>query len=161
MNALFILFHLEGRSVTLGELEAALPPRNPRGYSMAELTKAAMSFGLRLEGVRFNKGDKPLDRPGIAFVKNENSGHFLVLRPVGVTGTMVQVIDPPSAPWITDYDRVLLAKPWTGRILLARDRWNVKTAAPLLIAAGGLILVVITFHRRLRPKRFREAVRPM
>ena len=118
VNALYVILRLESRPVTIDRLLSALPARHPDGYSMAELSAASRSLGLSLEGVRFVKGDKALDRPAIAFFKDEKGGHFAVLRPVGTTGTMVQVIDPPSAPWIADYDRVLASKPWTGRILI-------------------------------------------
>src|SRR5579883_1705443 len=112
VNALFILLRLEGRPITLDRLYTVLPPRHGDGYSMAELAAAARSLGLRLGGVRFFRGDQALDRPASAFIKDARGGHFMVLRPVGTTGTMVQVIDPPSAPLMTDYDRLLASRPW-------------------------------------------------
>ncbi len=158
VNALFILLHLEGRPVTLDRLLSGLPPRRPDGYSMAELVTAARSLGVDLEGVHFARGDKALTRPAIAFLKQGKGGHFAILRPVGTTGTMVQVIDPPSPPWIADYDRVLAAKPWTGRILVARKPWIVRNVVPLLMAVAGAFLLVAAFRHRLRPWRRREAV---
>ena len=121
VDALFILLWLEGRQATLDRLDAALPPRRPDGYSMGELKAAAANLGLILDGVRFNKGDKPLKRPAIAFLEDGSAGHFAVLRPVGTTGTMVQVIDPPHVPWIADYERILSTRSWTGRILVPRE----------------------------------------
>ncbi|MGC8643672.1 MAG: cysteine peptidase family C39 domain-containing protein [Isosphaeraceae bacterium] len=118
VNALFVLLHFEGHPVPYDRLESALPPRRPDGYSMAELSAAARALGLPLDGVKFVKGDKPLDRPAIALFQNARGDHFAVLRPVGTTGTMVQVIDPPHVPAIMDYDRILGSKGWTGRILL-------------------------------------------
>ncbi len=158
VNALFVLLHLEGRPVTFDRLLSALPPRHPEGYSMAELAAAARSIGVDLEGVHFAKGEKALTRPAIAFLKQGKGGHFAVLRPVGTTGTMVQVIDPPSLPWIADYDRVLATKPWTGRILVARTPWIVRNVVPLLMAAAGAFLLVAAFRHRLRPSRPHEAV---
>jgi Peptidase C39 family len=142
VNALFILLRLEGRSVTLDRLQSVLPARHPQGYSMAELAAAAGTLGLRLEGVRFTKGDKALERPAIAFLKEANGGHFAVLRPVGTTGTMVQVIDPPAAPWIADYERIFSAKPWSGRVLVPRDGWALRNAVPLAIGGTGLVLLL-------------------
>ncbi len=153
VNALFVLLKLEGRPVTLDRLESALPPRHRDGYSMAELSKAAASLGLTLEGVRFAKGDRALDRPAIAFIKDAKGGHFTVLRPVGTTGTMVQVIDPPHVPWITDYDRLFASRPWTGRILLARDPWPVRYALPLSIAAAYVPVVTFSVWRHKRSSR--------
>jgi predicted double-glycine peptidase len=141
VNALFVLLRLEQRTVTLDRLRSALPARHPDGYSMAELASAARSLGLDLDGVRFAKGDKALTRPAIVFLKEPRGGHFAVLRPVGTTGTMVQVIDPASAPWIADYDHVFSSNPWTGQILVPRDGWIVRNI-PILAGIVGLILFV-------------------
>jgi len=158
VNALFVLLRLEGKPVTLDRLESALPFRQPQGYSMAELAAAGGSLGLRLEGLRLAKGDKGLDRPAIAFLKDAKGGHFAVLRPVGSTGTMVQVIDPPHAPWIGDYDRVLSAEPWTGRVLVRRDAWIVRNMNPLLMALAGCILLVAGLARGWRTLRLQKSV---
>ncbi len=148
---LFLMLELVGRPVSLDHLESALPPRHPDGYSMAELAAAARLLGLQLEGVRFATGDKPLDRPAIGFLKDAKGGHFAVFRPVGSTGTMVQVIDPPYVPWIADYDRVFSAKPWTGRILVRRDAWLVRNMIPSPLAVAGSMLIVAGIIRRRRP----------
>ena len=147
VNALFVLLHLEGHSVTVDRLEKALPTRHPDGFSMAELSAASRSLGLGLDGVHFVKGDKAFTRPAIAFLKDAKGGHYSVLRPVGSTGTMVQVIDPPHAPWIADYDRVLSAKSWTGRVLIPRDPWPY---AALLLAGSGALLLLMTAVARWR-----------
>ncbi len=149
-NALFIVLHLEGHPVTLDRLLAALPPRHPDGYSMAELAAVGRSLGLGLEGVRFAKGDKALDRAAIAFIQDARGGHYAVLRPLGTSGTMVQVIDPPQVPWITDYDQVLESRPWTGRLLLPRDPWHVRYAFPLILATLSILLISLSIGRHGR-----------
>jgi Peptidase C39 family len=157
VNALFILLRLEGRRVTLDRLESALPPRHPDGYSMAELAAASGSLDLPLDGVQFGRGAKPLDRPAIAFVQDARGGHFSVLRPVGTTGTMVQLIDPPHPPWIGDYDRLFAGSSWTGRILLPKDPWTIRYAALFPLSAAGLLIVVAAIrHRRHRTISFRR-----
>ena len=98
INSLFVLLKLEGCAATIPQIEAALPPRHQDGYSMAELAAVASRVGLSVEGIRCEQGDRPLDRPAIYFIKHAKGGHFAVFRPVGVTGTMVQVIDPPVVP---------------------------------------------------------------
>ena len=153
VNALFVLLQLEGRPVTLDRLQAALPARHPDGYSMAELAAASQSLGLRLEGVKFGGGDKPLEHPSIVFLQDGKAGHFAVLRPVGSTGKMVQVIDPPSAPWIGDYARVLSTKPWTGRILTPRN--NTRRWGTVVAATAGVALLTLA---GLRWRRSRIAV---
>ena len=147
VNALFVLLHLEGRPISFDRLESALPPRRPDGYSMTELAGAAWSLGLPLDGVKFMKGDKPLGRPAIAFFQNARGGHFAVLRPVGTTGTMVQVIDPPHVPLITDYDRILGSKGWTGRILLSGPPWYKRRSTFSAVAGVCLLFVALTLTR--------------
>ena len=87
---------------------------------MAELAVAARTLGFGLDGVWLDEGDNVLTRPVIAFLKTARGGHFAVLRPVGTTGTMVQVIDPPGVSRIVYYTEVLSATSWTGRIYRAR-----------------------------------------
>lgn len=146
VNALFVLLKLEGRPVTLDRMESLLPPRHPEGYSMAELSTVSAAFGLNLDGVRFVKGDKALARPAIAFLKDAKGGHFAVLRPVGTTGTMVQVIDPPHAPWIADYDRVMRTRGWTGRVLTPHAPWLSRYLVPLFLAPAGLATLAFGWH---------------
>ncbi len=146
-NALFILLELEGRPGTLERLEAALPRWNPEGYSMAELAAAGHSLGLDLEGVRFVKGDRGLTRPAIAYLRDARGGHFAVLRPVGATGTMVQMIDPPAAPHILDYDGLLAARSWTGRILIPSPPWIVRNMSSLILSAGGVLFLFACLRR--------------
>ncbi len=149
-NALFVMARLEGRPVTLDRLISALPPRHHQGYSMAEMVVAAQSLGLGLEGVRLGRFDRPLDRPAIAFIKDARGGHYAVLRPVGATGTMVQVIDPPLPPLISDYEQVFSTKTWTSQILIRRDSWIARNSTLVLTALGGCVLLVASFTRRLR-----------
>ena len=73
-------------------------------------------------------------------------------RSVGTTGTMVQVIDPPYAPWIADYSQLFTAKPWTGRLLIPLDPWPVRYAIPLLMSAAGLILFAVAVRRGMRSR---------
>jgi ABC-type bacteriocin/lantibiotic exporter with double-glycine peptidase domain len=148
VNSLFVLHQLEGRAVTLDHLNSVLPPSRREGYSMAELSAASRSLGLEMEGIQFTKGDKALSRPAIAFLKDARGGHFAVLRPVGTTGKMVQVIDPPHAPWIADYDRVFSARPWTGRLLYPRASWSARYAHPLLLASVCSVLLIAFWPRK-------------
>ncbi len=96
VNSLFILLQLQGRPVSLARLEAVLPAQHPQGRSMAELSEAARSFGVRLRGVRLETRGSLRGRPAIVYLMDNAGGHFAVLRPVGTTGTMVQVLDPPT-----------------------------------------------------------------
>ena len=52
---------------------------------------------------------------------------------------MVQVIDPPSPPWVTDYDRLFVDGLWTGRILTPRPPWYSPARPSGRLAMAGLI----------------------
>jgi len=110
VNSLFILLESAGKPASLETIRRALPPaRDPAGFSMSELQAAATSCGVPLRGRRFRRGAAPLTRPAIAHLETHRHGvgHFVALRPVGVTGTMVQVIEPPNDPKVVDYDDLL------------------------------------------------------
>ncbi|OJW07409.1 MAG: hypothetical protein BGO49_25915 [Planctomycetales bacterium 71-10] len=149
-NSLFVLLKLEGRDVSVERLDAALPPRRPGGYSMAELSAASSSLGLNLAGERFTGPVVNLDRPAIALFNDKEGGHFLALRPVGVTGTMAQVIDPPHAPSIMDLDQLTSRPGWTGCVLVARPWARVRDAAPWVSGAAACLLLAAGLRRRRR-----------
>jgi len=116
-NSLYLLLRLSNRHTSIAELERVLPDSSQGYYSMYELKSAARASGLRLRGVRLDENDLPPDRPGIAYLNNRGKGHFIVVKPVGNTGRMVQIIEPPYAPTVTDYDRLMNRNDWTGILL--------------------------------------------
>jgi hypothetical protein len=150
LNCLYALLKLNGNEVDLQTLESALPPRNAQGYSLAELQAAASTFGMRLEGRQVGPSDTPFDRPVIAHIGfgETRSGHYVVLVPVGRTGTMTQMFDPPYHPHITDYTKLFVANRGSMRILrpvydgetLIRAFALFATVACLLAVVGALTL---------------------
>ena len=147
VNTLYVLHQLEGRPVPLDRLEAVLPARQNEGYSMAELMAASRSLGLTLEGVQLAEGEAPPNRSAIVFLKDAKAGHYVVVRPVGTTRTMVQIIDPPSAPRTTDYDRLQKTRAWTGRALVASSPYLVRSVLPAFLAVGGSIAILVGLLR--------------
>jgi prepilin-type N-terminal cleavage/methylation domain-containing protein/prepilin-type processing-associated H-X9-DG protein len=145
LHALYLLLQDEGRPVSIPQLQQALPGPKPDGYSLWELASAARAQGVPLKGIRFQRLDTPLRSPAIAFFQTPTIGHFAYLRPVGTTGTMVQIIDPPHHPRIIDYNNLFRETPWSGTILVP-DRS--PTAA--ILAAGALALLLIGFFHRKR-----------
>jgi hypothetical protein len=146
ITSLYLLLELSGKPTDLSVIERMLPSHTTQGYSLAELQAAAHRRGLSVRGVRLRRSDLPLDRPVIAYMRGPHTGHFVVLRPVGTTGTMVQIFDPPSPPRVLDYDRLLHHPGWTVRLLMPQTTyeqltpyvWIVLTILPVLcaIAAG-------------------------
>ncbi len=134
-NALFLLLELEGRGVDPATLERRLPVRTPDGYSMAELIRAASASGLELEGVRIGPGDPPPRRPAIAHFRTDKGGHFAVVRPVGSTGSLVQLFDPPYDPRVVDRAELASNPSWTGQILIPKGGISPLWSAILCLAA--------------------------
>lgn len=146
--ALDVLCRLEGVQAGPEPIRSHLPDA-PAGNSLAELRDAARLVGLELRGARLGTGDWPLDRPALVHLDEGRAGHFVVIRPVGHTGTLVQVIDPTRAVEVRDAAALFADRSWTGMALVPlrmRDRaWYrpvvvlgalfVTTSAYLLIAA--------------------------
>ncbi|SRR5579883_734504 len=117
--ALDHLLRLEGRPISLDRLEAALGPLTPAaGPSFRELRAAARRVGLRLDAVVLPKKQSAINGPALLFVKSGREGHFIVVRPVGHTGRLLQIIDGESSPEVADADRLFDAPGWTGLALI-------------------------------------------
>lgn len=156
--ALYSLLRIEGRAVHPRDLEARLPPPLPGGLSMKRLRDAASSLGLHLTGVRFS-GSISLDRPALVFTRRGVHGHYLVLRPVGHTGKLVQVIDSADDPSVVDMADLASAPGWTGLALIpSRPNWPALAGWGLLCAG----LMIPLTHRiwrcapHLHPARHRR-----
>ena len=139
--ALYNLHHLERGSADLDSIERALPKPRPSDYSMKELRDASRTLGLSLTGVLLNKEERALDRPMLVFLKRSKHGHFLVIRPVGHTSKLIQVIDSIQSPDVIDRSTLLASSEWTG-LALVPSRPN-----SMLRIAGGVaaVLAVVGF----------------
>ncbi|MDE2509310.1 MAG: hypothetical protein KGM43_19080 [Planctomycetota bacterium] len=137
--ALYNLHHLERGTADLDAIERALPQLRPGGYSMKELRDASRTLGLALTGVLLNKEERALDRPMLVFLKRSKHGHFLVIRPVGHTGKLIQVIDSIQQLDVIDKSTLLASSEWTGLALVpSRPNWMLRIAGGV---ATGLAVV--------------------
>ena len=152
--ALHTLLAIEGRATRIDVLQACLPSPSPRGYSMAELRDAAQAFGLPLMGVKLPRGDRAPDCPALVFTKRDGHGHFLVTRPVGHSGKLVQIIDSIGDPIVMDAVDLYASRQWTSLALIPiRPNW------PLRFAIGVLVVSSLTFVLHLIASRSRAAWR--
>lgn len=139
--ALSLLLRIEGRPTAIDVIDRHLGKPPDGGYNLAELQAAASSCGLHLVGVRLARGDKALDRPALVHLRRGRHGHFAVVRPVGHSGRLVQVIDPGGLNEVKDATILYADRTWTGVALVpvraGRARLAVATAATLLLAMGG------------------------
>jgi hypothetical protein len=149
--AVYALFQIEGRPTPIETIAAKLPPPRPDGFSMKELRDASSSLGLTLDGVYLGQDVAAIDRPMLVFLKVDRQGHFLVIRPVGHTGTLVQVIDSGQPPRVMDKAELVSSDQWTGVALVPRrTNWTLMTTLGLLATAcaAGLGLTLLRSLRR-------------
>jgi len=150
-SALSDLLQLEGRPVSLAGLTSRLPTRRPDGFSFAELRQAASSCGLALDGVLLNKDDAAIDRPMILFVKRPPHDHYLVVRPVGHTGKLVQIIDMAEEPIVVDKSLLINSSIWTGLALVPRrTRIGPWLAGVSLVTSLGAAALLFAKSRKAR-----------
>jgi hypothetical protein len=141
--AVYNLLRLEGREVTLTTIERHLGRPARRGYSLKELRRSASACGLELEGVLLPKSGKAPSRAALVYLDRQPDGHFLLIRPVGLTGKLVQVFDSNEAPYVLDAALLHASPEWTGLALVPRERTYLGNAIGFLaIIVGGAILVV-------------------
>jgi hypothetical protein len=148
-SALYNLSRLVGQPLGLDEIRSHLPMSRSGNFSMEELSRSALACGLRLRGVLLAKGEeRAIDRPMLVFLNRGEHGHFLVVRPVGTSGKLVQVVDSANPPTVMDKSTLLAAKSWTGLALIRDD--SRPWVGPARIAGGAILavgLALILFPR--------------
>ncbi len=138
--ALYHLLRIEGQPVGLAAIGLHLPTMPPLGYSMLELREAAKASGLRLSGIRLKDPAREVDRPMIAFLKR---GHYVVLRPIGHTGKLIQVFNGAEPTRVIDKERLFASSEWTGLVLVpSRSIFEVWVTV-LLACLSGLVFVFL------------------
>jgi ABC-type bacteriocin/lantibiotic exporter with double-glycine peptidase domain len=143
--ALYHLLHLEGRPIDFDRIELMLGAPTPEGHSFRELREAASSFGLKLDAVALRKQLSAIRHAALVFVKSDRQGHFVVVRPVGHTGRLVQVLDGDRPPVVIDAERLFASPSWTGLALIThRPNYLVISA----ICLTGACIVVYWFSKR-------------
>lgn len=146
--ALHSLLVLEGSQTPINQLRVRLSATTHGGLSMADLRDAAWTFGLDLTGVRLPPSGDALDRPAIVFLRGRDHGHFLVVRPVGHSGKLIQVIDSTGGPLVMDAVDLYASEQWTGlALVLSRPNWPLRLAVGAMVVFGSTFLVVLVVSR--------------
>lgn len=117
--SLYVLQHWMGGALNLEQLRAA--DHGP--ISMLELITVAGQSGIVLHGVKLSAGDFPLREPHILHFSRGPVGHFMVARPVGQTGRLIQLFDPPSN-YLFVYQDDLLNDPTFSGYALRPVTWR-------------------------------------
>ena len=158
--ALYLLLNLEGHPADLKSLEANLSAPDPRGYSLKELRDAAAALDLPLQGVKLSR-DAPAPRtPALAYVRIGAHGHYVVVRPVGHTGSLVQVIDSNRDAEVIDARTFFQSSRWTGLVLVPRQgTWGLWLVILGGVGVGGLGAALLLRRKTARSQtdaEFRE-----
>lgn len=119
-NSLYTFLRLHGRYISLGELQKHFPPRVPEGYSFEDLRTVSESIGFTLEGIAIRSPKEMPREPFIAALSHGKVGHFIVLRPIEGSPSLVQVFDPPDVPIIVNSDVLMSHQHWTGKLLVKK-----------------------------------------
>jgi len=146
--ALYHLLRLEGHPVELDRLRAVLGASGPEGHSFRELRHAGRGFGLALDAVVLPKRRSAIGGPMLVFLKKGPEGHFVVVRAVGHTGLLVQVLDGEETPVVVDAERLFGSPLWTGLALVPRH-----TNHFALVAAGVSLCCTILLGFLIRNRR--------
>ena len=137
--ALFTLLRADGKTVRLAEVVSSLPSPVQGGFSVDDICRAARRMGLDVFPTRLQPGKCP-DRPALAFLRAGTNRHFLVVRPVGHSGRLLQVIDSRGTPFVVEAEEFLASPQWTGIVIIPRrlDWTLVLSTCTALGAAVGI-----------------------
>jgi hypothetical protein len=144
--ALYQFLQLEGAKVSLDEIEKHLPTPPPNGFSLMELRDVSRRFGMELIGVQLQVTDKAPRRSALLLLNEGRHGHYVVIRPVGHTGRLVQLLDFDKPPVVMDAARLYKAKAWTGIALIRSSHsWieGLVYVVPLLSLVGGAVYIFL------------------
>ncbi len=154
ISALYTLSRLCGRPIEWAAIRSRLPVDRSGNFSMKELSDAASLSGFRLRGVLLDrKVEGAIDRPMLAYLHRGEHGHFLVVRPIGHTGKLVQLIDSVNPPEVMDRSALLAAPSWSGLALMPEEsRWGLLA---LRVATGSTLIAVVAWSiaRRHRARK--------
>lgn len=150
-EALYLLVRMEGRHVNYRQVIDVLGAASDHGYSMQDLKTAATGHGIPLLGVRLREGSK-IDRPCIALLMREEHGHFVVVRPIGHTGKLVQILDSNGGPYVVDATKVVDDPSWTGNVLLVDRRFGLLHGMGCGLLIFGVIVTAIAGARKVYQK---------
>ncbi len=144
--SLYAWLRFEGSGLAIDDLAGRLPTQTPGGYSPAELRDASP---VPLVGVDLGRDPASIDGPAIVYLDRGDRGHYVVVRPVGHTGRLVQVVDPAGRNEVIDADRLARSREWTGLALIRhRHAWPVRPFA--FVTAAAAILLIVPLGRALR-----------
>ena len=80
----------------------------------------------------------------LVFLNQGEHGHFLVLRPVGHSDQLVQVVDSVNPPMVMNKSTLLATKSWTGLALIS-DKSTHSMKLVMQVTGATLMIGIIIF----------------
>ena len=124
IRSLFLLLQSQKIDATFDEIKRLLPTQPAVGYSIGELRETSRRLGFPLKAVQMDPRREGIEHPTIIYLNRPNEGHFVFIRPTGVTGRTVQVLEYPFVPKIMDLDYFVSRTGWQGIALVASSKGN-------------------------------------
>jgi hypothetical protein len=140
--SLYLLLKLEQRNVSLDAVQRQLGAPGSQGHSLKALQDAASAFGLDLDGVQLHRTDDFQYGPILSYSNKPPHGHYVLVRAVGTSGKLVQVLDGFRAPEVIDYIDLIGRSDWTGMALVPRRRTLTGHVSWILMGLGSVVLSV-------------------
>jgi ABC-type bacteriocin/lantibiotic exporter with double-glycine peptidase domain len=137
--ALYECLALHGMKADLEVIARELPVTGGRGRAMYDLMRVGRRLGLPLEGSRVDSVLEFPDTACVIYLKLPAGGHYVVGRPVGFTGKLIQILDGYQEPAVVAKQELIRSIGWTGLTLRAKSRWTLgKSVVQALCLACGL-----------------------
>ena len=146
--SLYTLMRIEGKATDLHQISSRLPTPPANGFSMRELRDAARGLGFDLRGVRLHDDGRFGDEPALVFLNRSPHGHFVVVRPVGHTGKIVQVFDSVRSPVTAEIDDLRRSPEWTGLALVPARPNRITFLSTTIILVLCLFVFINHFYLR-------------
>lgn len=147
--AIYNLLRVEGLPADIRQVVSFLPPEAASGDSLYDLRAAARKLGLRVEGISLADPAMAARFPLIAHLKSGVHGHFVVIRPVGHSGELIQIMDGLGPPMVVDAKSFARETGWTD-IGIARVRGAWLQVILLFIVFCSLAILGANYRRRWR-----------
>jgi ABC-type bacteriocin/lantibiotic exporter with double-glycine peptidase domain len=117
--ALYCLLKCDGVDIDFKHLSTVIPGESRINHTMQELADGAEICGVHLKGVQLSARHaiRPTS-PSICFMNQDPHGHFIMIRPVGHSGKLVQVLDSTRLPEVMDWTTLQNSRGWSGTLLV-------------------------------------------
>jgi hypothetical protein len=90
----------------------------------------------------------------LVFLKLGVHGHYAVIRPVGISGNLLQIIDLTRGPEVVDKKALFSSPEWTGLALVPTEGIGLsRFAIALSVTAAALVLLPLLYRGLCRTDR--------